>query len=894
MKKILFLTLLSIALYVNKIQAQFPCGNYTTTNPNAPVNNQQYEPYFQNDHFLNTFDWYAHTQNTIDGWQYENMGDFFGQQSGVFPSPFSIQGVSPDYDYLLDGGTEADYFYEDGWELLFMNMGQYPDGTILNASEMTLSTIPYVILYNKYKSTIRVFGKTTTDITNSTFKAVEVKIAFRNSKVSGLFSILDNKMSALDKETKITKVVALCNHPNSFQQWFHADFQVAYDPCVCYFRSDLQLFFTFIQSSDITLAGRSISIEQDLYDNTTNSLNYDKEFLTNIFKNDNSEAEAGSIIYKDIDNMLDDYIAKLEAVEQYNSDPTIKRNKTILKLIKGLKNGVVSYLSTDLLFNATLQLTPYVVKAVHYVTQQPFSLEIDPEKLKKELKKVVGKGYDQFTSSLEKKLVPNPPSTPEMPTAIVSEMSFSGHINTTIPTGISMIFNPGTFNNNNVYNTGEFSSNEQISVYNYPAYNEALGTFAMLKSPKLEKFNNVTEDPYEFITDQYNEVISISQHRGYNLTYKLNEPLKYLFNPILDLNYPGTKISASYEIIAESVGAFTNGYTVAYPPSIANSLTPYIQATTHDFNILNLSLDQSSPNTIPNDISSNSVRYSSPFVPLECFSEMVVGFTNDYTISFIPNLAGGIEQYISMYEDLTYNVYVKLLIEYSFNSNDHNGSQNKTTQILTYKVDEFSTTTYPNINYNLIAYPENIGLTTINIPNDSTYHAWNSVNILGDITQNTGVIANIWAGNQINVKALSRITPSTGGSINLSINPVLTCNTDMPPMDAVYVNNFCQSNNYKAKDIDPGYRSKPFSGSNSDVNEIDLTVSRDASKFTLSSSNSNDQQIVFTVTTMSGQILLTKNQVPQFVDMSVFATGIYLFTLSTEKGSVTKKIVSFN
>jgi hypothetical protein len=45
--------------------------------------------------------------------------------------------------------ADLDIYPEDGWELLFFNLGEYPDGTAYSTQN---SNIPYIILYNKSTS----------------------------------------------------------------------------------------------------------------------------------------------------------------------------------------------------------------------------------------------------------------------------------------------------------------------------------------------------------------------------------------------------------------------------------------------------------------------------------------------------------------------------------------------------------------------------------------------------------------------------------------------------------------------------------------------------------------------------------------------------------------------
>jgi hypothetical protein len=68
-----------------------------------------------------------------------------------------------------------DFNWQDGWELLWMNTGYYPNQSTTNhngninfsdnnriypfVSNPAHSRYPYIILYNKYRGTMRMFGK---------------------------------------------------------------------------------------------------------------------------------------------------------------------------------------------------------------------------------------------------------------------------------------------------------------------------------------------------------------------------------------------------------------------------------------------------------------------------------------------------------------------------------------------------------------------------------------------------------------------------------------------------------------------------------------------------------------------------------------------------------------
>ncbi len=62
---------------------------------------------------------------------------------------------------------KMDFYWEDGWELLWMNLGFLPNGDPIkpknplawntNIEEPKPTNAPYFVLYNRYRGTLRVF-----------------------------------------------------------------------------------------------------------------------------------------------------------------------------------------------------------------------------------------------------------------------------------------------------------------------------------------------------------------------------------------------------------------------------------------------------------------------------------------------------------------------------------------------------------------------------------------------------------------------------------------------------------------------------------------------------------------------------------------------------------------
>lgn len=118
------------------------CMNGISTNPASPVNPQTSTTYMPAPEYINSnFDWHKRlTQNSLAPWSAHNMiydisNPFFGGANNYI-SPFDPNGTpyangttinSP--NYFPTNFDDMDFFPEDGWELLYMNMGYNPDGS---------------------------------------------------------------------------------------------------------------------------------------------------------------------------------------------------------------------------------------------------------------------------------------------------------------------------------------------------------------------------------------------------------------------------------------------------------------------------------------------------------------------------------------------------------------------------------------------------------------------------------------------------------------------------------------------------------------------------------------------------------------------------------------------
>jgi len=231
---------LFLIIVFNSSKAQVLTSKGISTNPDNPINPENSD--FDNiDYF---FDW----REPDNGWDYyvDNWLNYDKIQS-----PFFIMALDHPF-YNQAYGINSDFQPDDGWELLKFNLGYKMDGTTRLADFFS----PYILLYNKYSSTLRFFIANTP---NSDWQTVAVEIFIEDPALinynafysySALLSNNNNVAQVLSDSTEIVKVQVPTKHPNN-PMFFWLDIPIAYDPCVCYNYSHLHIDLSFYNKSDI-------------------------------------------------------------------------------------------------------------------------------------------------------------------------------------------------------------------------------------------------------------------------------------------------------------------------------------------------------------------------------------------------------------------------------------------------------------------------------------------------------------------------------------------------------------------------------------------------------------------------------------------------------------------
>ena len=460
-----------IVIGMSGIQAQtsVSCVRTVSTNPINPFNTEW--PYLfpgKTAKFTNTFfSWYPPPfgpPTLID--KSQNWATPYAGQTGVISmaSPFRDENGYGS-DYLQNGFLEfRDWHWEDGWELLYMNLGFYPNGDKIDQTDVNhyISDIyqidpipnnaPYFILYNRFTGVLRVFANvwftdnsigTQEDIVISLELDGTVLTADKETSFSGLLRHAEGLDFPLDQNTRTTSVSSPRRHPfkgsnTNVNQWVAADFQMAYDPCQCAIPTKLVFKFSTRDNLNADLNIREISYNKDLDD-----LNdFEKDYFQSMLDADGEIVAAGNVAYESLNGLLEDY---KDALDLYNTQLADYNNplNQIKKLVVDLAQDAIPGFGTALI--PTGVLADYVKNSQFGVWGEHYPTDKDVKgwtgQINKTTKKLLADEFDFLNVVLN---IQEKPSKPQIPQATFSEGRIVGQITKNYSFASEPLFVPGT------------------------------------------------------------------------------------------------------------------------------------------------------------------------------------------------------------------------------------------------------------------------------------------------------------------------------------------------------------------------------------------------------------------------------------------------------------------
>lgn len=229
-------------------------------------------------------------------------------ETRMIDSPFHEDNFnfSPNISYFSffnDPSEELDYQVEDGWELLYQNLGT-PDEPVEE---------PSFGMYNRYNATVRIFWYIEPN-GESTYQTVRLAskhhIPGSGYNVSAMFEHLNLPMNAIDNFEHTNLEYSQLNEAFAGSSWYILEYVAAYDPCVCQHTSAIENspILSNVSSLNFTLDGTGTS--EAIYPSPSSSgglpfgvaLDYGSGFA--------SALSSGAKFYKKFSNYIDDESSK--------------------------------------------------------------------------------------------------------------------------------------------------------------------------------------------------------------------------------------------------------------------------------------------------------------------------------------------------------------------------------------------------------------------------------------------------------------------------------------------------------------------------------------------------------------------------------------------------------
>jgi hypothetical protein len=636
---------------------------------------------------------------------------------------------------------------EHGWELLWKFDGFEADGItpVSGVSGSDFKSMNF-ILYNRYTGMLRWF--TAPRVNGTTYTELEPIIVFKGGQVASLFRNYNRLDQALDKTTEVVRIASPAKTSYNLPYFSMADFNISYDPCVCYFDSKLGYGLNAITSANIDLYGRlegtsqMLSVSDAVYTDRLLSVYKDNRFI-NTVKN-------GLLEYKNYGKLVEDF-KKLE-------------NKTNV-------------------FDDIYGASKVLADVAEFGTDMK-----KPWKYLKTASKFMGFASMPFKTDK---------STKSPPMLIQAQMTLTGQLNSSVPlNGFSFdMYTPGSYNTSSDLDSLNLPNHPDR--FEYPVYNQALGLYAMLKTPTKEiaKVPQI-EEPVNIVygnttvgSDVVKLIDSTTRIIRYNPreVFKLNHDLAYTFNPSAQINFDSTTLEAAWIIEVENYR--DTAFWLVNSPNLTKSYS-YI-----------------------NDNNKHITVFISEFMPIECISQFVAimdfsltdrakrclytDYSNWSSDDKLDHYAWSHFNAINRNKPKIVNTFLKKNILYRYNKPDNTGLND---------IVHFETRTF-NIEGNTInnaifeAPGFNVFTSTAEITFENKHftapeyiYANEKITLKGNITCDPGVEVTIVAGEEIVVEEGAEI----GETISLMVGLPSVCNSTRirpTPIDK----SFCENREqYKA------------------------------------------------------------------------------------------------
>jgi citrate lyase gamma subunit len=815
----------------------------------------------------NQFYWFPNNGNN-----YSLLNAYYsyagGNITGTLNNPYWAFSSGPIVGALA-GQQFSDFHPEDGWEVIKIDNGFLADNT---TQRNTAKSMVYMCFYNKYRGIMRFFGMLPSGepwqiirfkITIPQYKREPVNntYSYNNQKLkaSNTLSIQGNSTQPLDQETddKSLEIVTQFPGGSPSEHFFWFEVPMAYDPCIC--KNDVAIYLesTVEQNFDLTIKGAIDGkiIQKTEVDANAQQQAYDKLVFNRIigatFATATAIATKGTVIQvSKYTELLDIFIQKPSI-----SSTDKKKLETLQKLLKNTSEFV------------------YDEKT------QKWKNNFDGKEVTKDdWTKLFSNMNVYLSGSFD---IANPSGGGnKTSTSVLGSLTATGTANTYVPQGSSIFWGmPGSKMNKNLgeQEIAVDDNGDQVADYinpEYPIYNQILGTFAMLETPKLK----IDKNPSNI---GFNGFYALSNNKWltkYKIT--LSSDLKYYFNPLTNVNLSKTKISAAIVISNDTKHVVaTDDYL--YSNFFGNYST--IVSSTGNINPINF------------ERGITGEEFLTQFIPIDKTRELVgqVFVIRDNNSNFINELS---EKFI----------YLRLLIEFESNSNGKNGKPINNTQIFTFPV-SLEEGEIPNNYPRLFSSKKHFDEDEIFSNGLDEYYS-DIVSISAKLSTYNGVKKKIYSLVGFELEPGAEISPD----IELIVGYPFLGTYPQPMQTPEYVESFCnnQTSNlqYKANVFSQASikREKEEYEEQARVikeNEekqksmISFKLSPNPTKdnFNVALFNNNEQDYSIALMDVTGKVLLNNlyngKQTSQFIETNGLAAGIYFVKITCGNTQKTEKLI---
>jgi len=768
------------------------------------------------------------------GW--DVLNSTYGTSAVNIHSPFYNTDIGV---YSIIGHHElSDFYPADGWELVKRDFGYLTDGTACPNHYAG----PYFILYNKYSGILRVFAAFgTASGTTSGDDGVDITLKFMDPDATypGRSALVYS--NALSLNTGYAQ--ALDQHSTVIKA-----------TASTFYPSDNSVFtyadFPIAFDPCTCLFQSGFQVDFDIISNANVNL-YGRLEGTS-FSVSNISSYAGSV--PNTDFLTSVYTDQQNTTNYTNATVLagIQTHKNIVNLMTEFADAVTNQ-QLNASIGTALAIAGLVMNAGGTFVEggfDPAFPDITGDVLNSWAKPFEAIGI--FSTFFGSQLSTN--STDPAPSVVQAEMALAGTItdNTPVDDATFYFANPGS-------SESTTAPEDQVTDGTplYPVYNEILGTFALLNTPVVNAY------------DLFLRTIATGTDGSHclnneNFSYQFAGPINYTFNPVMNVDFSKTIVKGA--LIVEAKG-----------PTLSET-TP-----THGLKGINLPYKDS----VTGVTGVNKFIFHTDFLPLGCLDNYTFGF--QYS-----QIKGTCEP-----DDyLTGNIYLQLMVIMQSTDLGKNGMPNKAVHIFTYPVKiQTGTEAYlDDPTFQLLNYPQSLGISTTNYTSNGTLYAIDDVQIYGNLTANSGIVENIRAGLDVEVN------PGTTGSkigTGITLGLGYKCGSDIlaHPVSSSDLGTFCNSSSYLASTQSKTAIDKPTNKPNFNF-DFGIYPNPTNSTSTLSYTLPEGSHVNISVSDLFGQNVMLINDQDKTagyytnnIDLSTLKPGVYLVTIKTDTQMATKNIV---